>query len=136
ARTPTLFPYTTLFRSQPCSIYHTSFYPGKTLGSIRKFAAVSILDGRFCLKSISVKVSNNIITVCRPENPLFLIVFINNLQLKKIWTFPHPMKIQSLCFLPRSEERRVGKECRSRWRGDQYKKKVDLGEEGSRGYGQ
>src|SRR5947209_18978971 len=37
-----------------------------------------------------------------------------------------PMPLNRFCrygITPRSEERRVGKECRSRWSGDHYKKK-------------
>src|SRR5438034_10202268 len=37
-----------------------------------------------------------------------------------------PARLPVPCRLQRSEERRVGKECRSRWRGDDAKAKKDV----------
>src|SRR5256886_4260769 len=61
------------------------------------------------------------ITICMPIAQTFLIAFCSNLQLYSILNFSiHPefmMARQNLghCIRQRSEERRVGKECRSRW---------------------
>src|SRR5690625_7148135 len=50
------------------------------------------------------------------------ITTINLLDMRKNLTLPLTRQFFG-CFFPRSEERRVGKECRSRWSPDHQKKK-------------
>src|SRR2546429_8682460 len=97
----TLFPYTTLFRSHPvCRILGLIFLPtmaglGLTFGFLAYFSGPS----RSVLESTGSVIAHRI-------------YWAQTL----LWKLPQGFQFCLIgLFLIRSEERRVGKECRSRW---------------------
>src|SRR5688572_33299026 len=90
----TLFPYTTLFRS---SLYRSQTYPSHIL--LTK-SSLNMSETRTS-QTFLTKSFLNITQTCPSQ------MFLTNISL----------------YTTRSEERRVGKECRSRWYPDHEKKK-------------
>src|SRR3712207_9221141 len=88
----TLFPYTTLFRSR-CS--------GRTLDARKEEAVTEFLAEADRAAPLEVCVFNI------GANVNFPILDTTERVFRKVW--------EMACYAGRSEERRVGKECRSRW---------------------
>src|SRR3712207_9306172 len=90
----TLFPYTTLFRSADCAFRPDGYYGlSKAYGE---------LMGRLYWDKHGVENVNLRIGSCFPEP--------TDARMLSTW-----LSYADLVRLVRSEERRVGKECRSRW---------------------
>src|SRR5256884_8758181 len=88
----TLFPYTTLFRS----------VRDVSSGKETQLTTDGVRDYSYALDNAGWTKSDNPILLWSPDS-------------KKIATFKQDQRNVGEMYLVRSEERRVGKECRSRW---------------------
>ena len=113
----TLFPYTTLFRSYSGGIIITDWYNDGSSNNQSVKISIRFLTNEIRSDALDIKIftkeCSTIIDCKVYENKSNLVFDLKKSILKKATLYKKQNKDKNK--KPRSEERRVGKECRSRW---------------------